>query len=302
MTKEVPHISVCICTFRRTDLLQRLLRGLGDQETGGLFTYSIVVADNDELRSAEAMVSEFAAKSAITVRYCVEPRQNIALARNKAVANTAGDFVAFIDDDEFTSKNWLLTLFKARNEYGADGVLGPVKPHFDEEPPKWILKGRFYDRPSYPTGLVIDGKKGRTGNVLLKRDLFAAAGAQPFRPQFRTGEDQDFFTRMIELRYRFIWCDEATAYEVVPPKRWRRTFMLRQALLRGGTSVLRPSFGPLDVVKSFTAVAIYSVVLPFSLLLGHHRFMTLLIKLFNHLGKLLALQDWNPVREPYVTD
>jgi hypothetical protein len=78
--------------------------------------------------------------------------------------------------------------------------------------------------------------------------------------------------------------------------------MLRRALLRGGTSILRQSFGPLEVLKSFIAVVIYTAVLPFSLLLGHHRFMTLLIKLFNHVGKLLALQDWNPVREPYVTD
>jgi succinoglycan biosynthesis protein ExoM len=302
MSKELPHISVCICTFKRTDLLGRLLEGLGGQETGGSFTYSIVVVDNDELRSAEIVVGNFAAGADIAVKYSVEPQQNIALARNRAVADSVGDFVAFIDDDEFTIKTWLLTLFTACNKYEADGVLGPVKPHFDEKPPRWLVKGNFYDRPSYPTGLVIDGKKGRTGNVLLKRDVFAAAGAQPFRPQFRTGEDQDFFTRMIELKYKFVWCDEARAYEVVPPNRWKRNFMLRRALLRGGTSVLRQGFGPFEVVKSFVAVAIYSAVLPFSLLLGQHRFMTLLIKLFDHLGKLLALPNWNPIREPYVTE
>jgi len=302
MTKEVPHISVCICTFQRTALLQRLLRELEGQETGGLFTYSVVVADNDELRSAEGLVAVFAAKSGIAVRYCVEQQQNIALARNKAVANAAGDFIAFIDDDEFPSKNWLLTLFIVCKEYGADGALGPVKPHFDEEAPRWVVKGKFYDRPSYPTGLVIDGKKGRTGNVLLKREVLVAAGEQPFRPEFRTGEDQDFFTRMIELGYRFIWCHEAMAYEVVPPTRWKRTFMLRRALLRGGSSVLRKSFGPLDVLKSLIAVPIYTAVLPFALLLGHHRFMSVLIKLFDHLGKLLALPNWNPVREPYITE
>ena len=176
MTTAIPHISVCICTFRRLDLLLGLLQGLTDQATGGLFTYSIVVADNDESRSAEATVSAFAAKAAIPVRYCVEPRQNIALARNAAIANAEGEFIGFIDDDEFPSKQWLLTLFKAREQYGVDGVLGPVKPHFDQKPPRWVVKGGFYDRPSYPTGLVIDGKKGRTGNVLLKTELFKAAG------------------------------------------------------------------------------------------------------------------------------
>src|SRR2546425_6708031 len=197
MTNETPHISVCICTYKRLRLLQRLLEKLGGQDTNGLFTYSIVVADNDHLQSAKAVVCDFAAASRIPITYCVEPRQNIALARNKAIENAKGDFVAFIDDDEFPTKRWLLTLFEASNEYDVDGVLGPVKPHFDEAPPKWVVKGRFYERPTYPTGFVIDWRKGRTGNVLLKKRIFAAV-AQPFRPEFLTGEDQDFFGRMIE--------------------------------------------------------------------------------------------------------
>src|SRR5580700_7943958 len=104
MTNESKHIAICICTYKRPVLLKRLLDDLGGQDTGGLFTYSIVVVDNDHLRSAEPVVSVFAAASAIPIRYCEEPRQNIALARNKAVENATGDFVAFIDDDEFPMK------------------------------------------------------------------------------------------------------------------------------------------------------------------------------------------------------
>ena len=70
-----------------------------------------------------------------------------------------------------------------------------------------------------------------------------AGDAQPFRPEFLTGEDQDFFRRMIDRGHVFVWCDEAVAYEVVPPVRWRRTFMLRRALLRGRISLLHPTFG-----------------------------------------------------------
>src|SRR5262249_13059456 len=171
--------------------------------------------------------------------YCVEPQQNIALARNKAFENADGDFVAFIDDDEFPAKYWLLTLFNACNEYGVDGVLGPVNRHFDEEPPGWVMKGKFYERPTSPTGLVIDWRKGRTGNVLLKKRIFAA-DAQPFKPEFRQGEDQDFFRRMIDNGHVFIWCNEAVAYEVVPPIRWKRTFMLKRALLRGAMEPKNP--------------------------------------------------------------
>ena len=300
-TCEPKHISVCICTYKRPHLLKRLLSELRVQDTGGLFTYSIVIADNDELQSAEAVTLDFAAESHIETRYCVEPRQNIALARNKAVENARGDFLAFIDDDEFPGKRWLLTLFKACNDYDADGVLGPVRPYFDKDPPKWVVKGKFYERPTYRTGLVIDWRKGRTGNVLLRRRIFAPGG-QAFRPSFLTGEDQDFFRRMIEKGHSFIWCSEAMAYEVVPPIRWKRTFLLRRALLRGAVSVVHPAFGPRQIAKSVIAVPVYAAALPFALVLGHHRFMTLLVKLTDHLGKLLSLLGINPIRESYVTE
>lgn len=301
MPNDKKHISVCVCTFKRPHFLKRLLEGLGEQDTDGLFTYSIIIADNDHLESAKAVVSEFAATSIITIRYCVEPQQNISLARNKAIEKADGDFIAFIDDDELPTKRWLMTLFKACNEYGVDGVLGPVKRYFDETPPKWLIKGNFYERPTYPTGFVIDYTKGRTGNVLLKSRVFAAC-AQPFRPEVLVGSDQDFFRRMIEKGHVFIWCDEAVAYEVVPPVRWKRTFMLRRALLRGKSTIARSTVGAHDIAKSVIAVSVYTVALPFALGMGQHRFMILLVKLFDHLGKLLAVMRINPVTEPYITE
>jgi succinoglycan biosynthesis protein ExoM len=301
MNIETPHISVCVCTYKRPHLLKRLLDELRHQDTGGLFSYSVVVADNDILASARSMVMEFESHSNIPVKYCLEERQNIALARNKAIENAEGDFVAFIDDDEFPVKDWLLSLFQTCAKHNVDGVLGPVKRHFDEPPPSWLLKSKFYERSSYPTGLVIDWRKGRTGNVLLNKRIFSL-DSQPFRPEFRTGEDQDFFQRMIEKGHVFIWCNEAVAYEVVPPVRWKRSFMVKRALLRGSMEPKTAGFGLRGIAKSVIAVPAYTIGLPFALLLGHHRFMTLLVSLCDHLGKLLAIVGINLVKDQYVTD
>jgi len=301
MTNQTKHISVCICTYKRPQLLKRLLAELGTQETNGLFTYSIVVADNDHLQSAKAVVSDFAAASTIPITYCVEPRQNICLARNMAIENANGDFIAFIDDDEFPAKCWLLSLFQASDKDGVDGVLGPVKRYFDEKPPKWVIKGKFYERPTHPTGFVIDWREGRTGNVLLKKRVFEPRET-PFSPEFHRGGDTDFFRRMIEKGHVFIWCDEAVAYEVVPPIRWTRTFMLKRALLRGTITLQRPTSRVRSIAKSLLAVPVYTVALPFALMLGHHRFMDLLVRLFDHLGKLLAVVGIKPVKSPHVTD
>lgn len=207
-----------------------------------------------------------------------------------------------VDGHALDPRRWLLTLFNACNEYRVDGVLGPVKCYYDEQPPQWVIKGNFYERPtSYPTGFVIVWRKGQTGNLLLKSDLFANCTA-PFDPEFRTGEDQIFFQRMFKEGHVFLWCNEAVAYEVVPPVRWSRTFMLRRALLRAAMEPKTPTFAARDIAKSVIAVPSYITALLVAFVLGHNKFMSFLVRLCDHLGKLLALVGINPVREPYVVE
>ena len=150
MAEEKPHISVCICTYKRPALLKVLLEELGRQVTDGLFTYSIVVADNDESQSAKMVVSEFAARSDIAITYCVQPRRNIALARNTTVENATGDFIAFIDDDEFPTKRWLLTLLNACYKYGAGWCAGSCNAIFRRKYPKMDHQGRLLRSPDTP--------------------------------------------------------------------------------------------------------------------------------------------------------
>jgi len=297
----LPHISVCVCTYKRPELLARTLRCICAQQTDGLFTFSIVVADNDRLESAHLVVERLRAETAVAIRYCVEPRQNIARARNMAVSNAHGDYLAFIDDDELPIETWLGTLFRAIHEYAADGVLGPVDPHFDDQTPKWVIKGKFYNRPVHPTGMLLRWDQCRTGNVLLRSDLFASDG-EAFRPEFLSGEDQDFFKRQMAQGRRFVWCHEAPAYEVVPPVRWRRRFLVKRALLRGVFSHKNRPTSLLPLARSAALAPAYVAALPVALVFGQAAFMSCTFKLAYHVGRLLAVAGINPIRQPYVTE
>jgi succinoglycan biosynthesis protein ExoM len=296
----LPHISVCICTYRRPKLLQYLLEKLRSQEVNGQFGFSVVVTDNDRLKSAAGVVSEFRS-CGIEITYSVEPEQNIALARNRALANAKGDFIAFIDDDEFPANDWLLKLFQTCRTHAVAGVLGPVIPYFEQDPPEWVIKGKFNDRPRHETGFKIEWNEGRTGNLLFKREILD--GMNPvFLPEFGSGgEDRNFFQRVTEDGHRFVWCNEAVAYEWVPAIRWKRTFMVRRALLRGKMA-LNHRRGLGDLAKSLVALVGYGLALPVFLVIGHHFFMKYLIRACDHAGKLLAFANINPVREKYVTE
>lgn len=278
-------------------MLAKLLQALERQQTGGRLAISVSVADNDETRSAESVVADFAKGSALTVRYVAEPRKNIALARNAALKGASGDYLAFIDDDEIPLDRWLLTMFEACEKFGVAGVLGPVRPHFDEAPPAWIIDGGFFERPEPATGTILDWEECRTGNVFLRREIIEGMD-NVFDPQFGSGgEDKDFFMRMTALGHAFCWCAEGAVYETVPKDRWTRTYLLKRALLRGQNILKHPEGRTKHILKSMLATPIYLIALPFTLLLGQHVFMRFAIKLFDHAGRLAALLGVNPVRE-----
>jgi glycosyltransferase involved in cell wall biosynthesis len=293
---KIPHITVCICTCGRHALLERLLRDIARQETADAFTFSVVVIDNDAMHPARHVIDACARDTQLRIDYAIEPERNIALARNAALARAAGEFAVFIDDDEFPVTTWLLHLFRTCETHNVAGVLGPVLPHFDQPPARWIIKGGFYDRPRHPTGFVLPWHECRTGNVLFRRAILIA-GEEPFRREFGSGgEDQDFFRRQIERGHHFIWCDEAIACEVVPPERWSARFLLSRALLRGKNTFRHPRGRGRNLAKSLLAVPLYLCALPFLLVLGFEHFMRYLIKLTDHVGRLLALLGINPVR------
>jgi len=298
---RLPHIAVCVCTYKRPAPLQRLLRELNRQETGGQFTYSITVVDNDAERAGEAAVAELQPASVVPLKYLVETRQSIARARNMAIGNSTGELIALIDDDEYPISTWLLEMFKTCNEYKTDGVLGPVLRRFDEDPPEWLQKSSLLDRKVNPTGMKLEWRDGRTGNVLLKRSVLRD-DPSPFRPEFIAGSDADFFRRKIEEGCQFVWSAKAEVFEVLPPFRWTRTYFMKRALLGGAMEPQLPTFGIRDIVKSVIAVPLYALALPFAFIAGQHHFMKLLVKICNHLGKLLASMGIHLIRDRYVTN
>jgi glycosyltransferase involved in cell wall biosynthesis len=250
----------------------------------------VVVVDNDSAQSGKDVVTSFKKKSIVNIDYYHEPVQNISLARNRAVRNATGDYIAFIDDDEFPEKDWLINLHKTLIQFNADGVLGPVRSHFENEPPSWISKSKILERHSFKTGTVIPGYKyTRTGNVLLNRQLFKTK-EDYFDPGYGRigGGDAIFFKSMMQNKKAFVWCDEAIVYETVTAERQRRLYYLKRAFTRGVGEAKHLPFLNSLTLKSFIAVCLYTIALPILFVVNHFLFMKFLIKDCDHLGKLLG--------------
>jgi glycosyltransferase involved in cell wall biosynthesis len=287
------RISVCICTFKRPDLLARLLEALARQVRDPLFSFDVVVVDNDKNRSAEAVVRTFRDRQEVPAFYDCEPDQNISLARNRAIRNASGNLVAFLDDDEYPCADWLASLYRTLKTYNAHGVLGPVLPDLAPEAPDWLRRGKFLDRRRLRTGAQIGGRDARTGNLLVQRSLFTERNCW-FDPIFgRTGgEDTDFFRRQFDSGAVFVWCDEALAYEAVPPERWNAAFYVKR-YLRSGTvdgELVRAGKYPGTAVIARQALILCgaTLVTPFAFLLPKHIWVRTLQKVSYCCGIIAA--------------
>lgn len=296
------HINICICTFRRPALLSRLIEKLGNQRTDGQFTYSSIVVDNDNEASGREAIERSAAKIPIKVEYFIEPERNISLARNLSVEKALGNLIAFIDDDEFPADDWLFRHFQVLKDTHASGVLGPVRPQFELEPPPWLVKSRIIDRREFSTGKVIPHSRyTRTGNALLRKSLFADQ-LDRFDPAYgRTGGgDAIFFKRMMSKGHRFVWCNEAVVYETVLPERLQKSYYIKRAFTRGLGEARDAPFLSIRTLRSTIAVPFYGLMLPFARIAGEHVFMRYLVKECDHLSLVLGQFGIRIVRErPY---
>lgn len=297
---KLDHISVCICTYKRPELLSRALFGVTSQSTKSSFSYEIIVVDNDCHRSAEEIVRLFQPGKAVKIIYDCEPVQNIALTRNKAILNATGNFIAFIDDDEIPADDWLYRLYQCIKDYNADAVLGPVLPDFPNGAPSWLKKSGLCDRPRNVTGSPITRRDMRTGNILFQRYIFAKDDMW-FNPSrgLTGGEDAEFISRQLKKGRKIVWCNEAVVHEMVSEERWLASFYLKRNFRIGtsnGQSIRRfRRYG--EALKTFLIFNFYAALLPFSMLAGKHVWIKILTRVYFNAGCILSFLKLKNVKQ-----
>ncbi|MFZ6640329.1 glycosyltransferase family 2 protein [Undibacterium sp. TC4M20W] len=260
----MPELSICICTYKRPELLRRLLQAILTQTLRDV-AIEVVVVDNDVNQSAATVLAEIAAGFAGSLKALSLANSNISLARNAAIAAANGQWIVMIDDDEVPVADWLEQLLKVQKAEQADVVFAPVLPEYSESTPAWIREGGYFDRRRMPTGTKIDHKDARSGNVLVRRSILQDIAASqkdcigPFDPAFGTtgGEDTMLFRRLDKLGAVMVWCDEAPADEFIPADRATAKWLLQRSY-RTGQLFIRTELAMLTSGKKISSALLLS--------------------------------------------
>ncbi|MBB5533974.1 glycosyltransferase [Rhizobium giardinii] len=232
--KEPPtRIDIGVCTYRRAEL-EQTLRSLAAIAVPEGAEIRIIVADNDDVPSAQGRVNALRAVVPHEIVYVHCPSSNISIARNACLDNAAGDFLAFIDDDETASEDWIIRLMETAEATEADVVLGPVQAIYGEDAPRWMRRGDFHS--TFPVWVGDRIITGYTCNALLRLAAPSLAGRRFSLALGRSGgEDTEFFTQMHRMGGKIAYAPAAWVQEPVPAKRAAFSWLAKRKFRFGQT-------------------------------------------------------------------
>jgi glycosyltransferase involved in cell wall biosynthesis len=226
-----PLVSVVIATRDRAALLAQTLDALARQ-TWPHDRLEILIADNGSTDGTRATVEAAAARPdmpAVLYLSVGEPGKSFAV--NAALAHARGAILAFTDDDVLPEPAWIERLVAAFEETGADFVAGRILPRWEASPPSW-LSPALYGVLAIPEGgnqrQAIPSPDNAVmpigANMAVRADVIARIGGLrtdlgKLEGTLRTGEDHEFFLRMVGAGFRGTYDPTAVAHHLVARNR-----------------------------------------------------------------------------------
>lgn len=280
-------ISILICTYKRPLLLKKCIESVINQIT--THEYEVIVCDNDNHESARDIVANYE-----SIIYCVQPLQGLSNARNKIVSLASGDFVLFIDDDEYAAPNWISRMMDCQMKYNADVVLGRVIYEIPSSFPKYIKDSVYFIKKLRLDGEAAKFNEGYTGNTLVKRELFLLRNP-PFLTEFNFtgGEDSNFFNYLLAQNILIIFCNSAIIYEIQDEKRLKLTWFFNRGII-GGRNYVFTVYRDKSIIsiiytllKSLIGGIILSLIYLILAIILPNKFLLVFVSKFgNQVGKL----------------
>ena len=291
---EIKYIIIAICTYKRSEKLERLLKNLCKLKYPDIKT-SILVVDNDYEKSAFDIYQKF--KHKLNILYCNEPQKGFSNTRNKALTesiNLNATHLAFIDDDEISTKNWLINHIDFYNKFKNIYISsGPTYKKFDKEYPNYIKNNKTFKVVSHKALGQIK-KTCASGNVFFPLNIVKENNiyfSETFN--FLGSEDTDFFSRLNHAGYTIGWNYNAINYEIVGEERANIKWIIKRAFHNGYSVSVTRFINKKNkykiiyyIMEKSIMIMLNAILIPFSLLKGYTGLLNSYVRLIKNYGKL----------------
>lgn len=195
------EITAVICTHNRCRFLPLALKSLSEQ-TLDISRYEVITVDNASTDDTYSYLSQ-QIDMIPNLRVIQEPTKGVSNARNLALREARGKYIAFMDDDAIADPDWLANMLRAFEEAGPETALvgGYVEAIWEVPKPDWV-RGKmldFYTVVDWGPPQVVGEKRHLAGaNLAYRRDYILEVG--DFLPQLKSYCDETIVNRRLRRR------------------------------------------------------------------------------------------------------
>jgi len=210
-------VSVIIPLFNKAPYVKKALESVKAQT----FTdYECIIINDgstdDSATIAEQWIKENSCRCGCGCRLITQTNAGVSAARNKGIALAQGDYITFLDADDWWAPSFLCHMVNLSQSYSNAGIL--ACNYYKVRNGKLIS---FFDQPTGPANYFkmynTIAMPITTNSVLIKRSaLNKVAIVQNddviyFKSQIKMGEDFDLWVRLVQQN-EFIWCNEYLSF------------------------------------------------------------------------------------------
>lgn len=192
-------ISVIIPVYNCEKYIERCLSSLANQSYKDL---EIIVVDDGSTDKTPNIVKQFQHELPLNLQYHRKENGGVSSARNFGIEYANGEYIAFMDADDYVSKDYFLNII-ANFYTGADIVVSNYKYIFEDSSQK--ESGMRYYSDFMEALLSNDGILGFVFNKVYKKDIFDNAR---FENDIRIYEDLLFNITISSKIKKYVFLDD----------------------------------------------------------------------------------------------
>jgi glycosyltransferase involved in cell wall biosynthesis len=210
MTESQPLVSVIIPSYNYLKYISKCIESVQSQDYPNI---EIIIVDDGSTDGSLEFLQMLNSK----IKIVHQSNQGVSIARNRGLLEAMGEYIAFLDADDYWESSKISKQLAVLKQMGADliysgislvssdgfEITGTLKPHFSGE------CARAFRR--YPGRAVITLG---TSNALFRKCLLSKSGL--FDPSLSISADWDFFRRYCDFGKVAILKDDLTYYRQHP--------------------------------------------------------------------------------------
>lgn len=208
--RRIRFATVAVCTRNRSDVLDECLITL-QRQNFPRDRYEIVVIDDGSTDETPRIVDRLADGSSVPLRKVVQSYSGLSNARNRAINESRGDLICFLDDDAVASTGWLAAMVAGADRYpNAEAFAGRLLQRIEGKAPRMCgrekLAAELDEGTAERTTSIAKG-----ANMAMRRSAFERIGL--FKPGLVwRGDEEDWHARLFAEGGSMMYLPEALAW------------------------------------------------------------------------------------------